>query len=166
MSLLSHRPLSDSFTIVWKNDPALDPARLDQEHADDPQKPDFADAYKRALETQDWSPLLKGTESPTVFTFRLLVGTTGKRIRDMVGSGAIGNIEGLGVVFRMACIGIAGWGPPLPQFKRDNDRQYPQLGEMLSAECYAALCKCVGDQLDVDLASIVLNRSSNLLPLS
>ncbi len=164
MSLLGTRPLADQFTLVSIDDPALDRERLDAEHAADPTKSDFADAFKRAGETQDWSPLLKPNERATVFHFRPLVGKFGQRLQDMVGSGAVGYLEGSGLAFRMAVTQIEGWGPPLPKFERKRDPEFTQLGDMFSTECFAALCERTGNALVVALGMAVINRSQHLSP--
>ena len=126
MNLLG-RTLSDQFALVWARDPALDVDRLDAEHAEDPTKPNFADAYKRACETQDWSPLLKPGEKATVFRFRLLTGRIGDRVKDMARSGEAGPNEVLGIAFRVALVSIDGWGSPLPKFSRVKDAEYTHL---------------------------------------
>lgn len=165
MSLL-RLPLSDQFVLVWKRDPALDRERLDAEHEADPLKPGFDDAYERACQTQDWSALLKAGEVATLFRFRPLVGRVGQRVRDMVHSGAVGPSEGLGLAFRIALVGIEGWGPPLPKFARtaDNDPMCRGLGDMFSLECFNALCERTGNECPESLGLLVLNRSHNLSP--
>lgn len=163
--MLLGRTLSDQFSLVWARDPALDVDRLDAEHAEDSTKPNFADAYKRACETQDWAPLLKAGEKATVFRFRLLTGRIGDRVKDMARSGEAGPNEVLGIAFRVALVSIDGWGSPLPKFSRVKDAEYKHLGEMFSLDCYEALCERTGE-CTKDLGLLVLTRSSDPLPLS
>ena len=176
MSLFS-RPLSDTLTIVWRGDPALDRERLDAEHAEDKAaieagdttvvlRPDFDDAYQRAYETQAWDPLVKPGEKATVFTFRLLVGVHGQRLRDMAHSGAVGPSEATGLAFRMGITAVLGWPPRFPPFARAHDKKMNTLGEMLTPECFLALCKATGNGCPEALGWLLLTRSSDPLPLS
>ena len=59
---------------------------------------------------------------------------------------------------------IDGWGPPLPKFERKVDPEYRQLGEMLTSECYSALCARTGDALVEAMGIAVMHRSQTLSP--
>lgn len=152
-------PQSDSFVLVWDRDPALDRERLDAEHAEDETRPNFLDAYVRALETLDFAPLVREGSTPTYYSFRPLVGMP---LLALLDNGA-GDLVKAGVAFRMAVREIGGGF----KVERGVDRRFPDLGPMMTDACFAKYCEeGDGTICAVSLGKVVLTRSTTISPPS
>lgn len=151
-------PITDSFRLVWRHDTALDHKRED-----------FENAYRVAIETLDWEPLLIPGEQPTYFHFRLVDQDTMRRLADS----PIGPHQTLALVFRLALCRIEN-APGCPEFKRKRDVEFGKLGEMaepsvvdyLDRACvaYSLATKEEKGSVVLELAGFVAARCSGVSP--
>lgn len=159
--MISRAPQTDSFTLVWEKDSALDRARLDSEHAADESKPDFGTAYVAALDTLDFTPLLREGATPTLFKFRPIVGMDLLSLLD----NSAGDLVKHAVAFRMAIREIRNL-PGLELVERKADQRFRDLGQMMTDACFEKFCLEAGGTLcAVNLGQLVLQRSMALSPL-
>lgn len=155
-------PLTQTFSIPWRWDPALDTERED-----------YAQAFKNAMETLDFTELIKPGEKPTMFVVRCLPGSV---VRDLM-SLDLEPLQRLSLAFRLALtridnLDIPAAPPAVQKIERKLDTRYPQLGKMVE--------QTVADYLDAvaakyrpefggivnEIGDEVMRRSLNLGPLS
>jgi hypothetical protein len=158
--MITKLPLSDGFALAWEYDPAFD-----RKESGGEVDPDFAHAYRTAIETLDWSAMCQPGKAPTLFHFRPLTGMPLRRLLDM----DAGNMAKSSLAFRMALSRIEN-GEGLPEVKRAVDPHYPELGPMASvelAELLDSLPVAIGapfGHLINSLGGVAFNRSLNISP--
>jgi hypothetical protein len=114
--MLIVKPLTGSFPLAYKYDPAFDT-----------ELPDFDDQYKRCLITLDWSTITKPGQRPTMLWFRPIRGGEMRRF--------ISRLDGMRAALfavRLALERVDEGGPEFAKIERVIDGDYPEFGLVLS----------------------------------
>lgn len=151
-------PLTQTFSLAWRWDPALDTDRED-----------FEQAFKSARETCDFSGLIKPGEQPTMFVMRAIPGSVVRELMSL----DLEVLQSLALAFRIGLVRIDNLDiPSAPKVERAIDHRYPQLGKMVTSDLAdfldalaAAYRPGFGGILN-DIGNEVMRRSLSLSPLS
>jgi hypothetical protein len=170
---LSLRPLTDCFSLIWENDPAIDFDKYKEEHADASGKTSIrinaeklAADYYVAFDTLNFMPMLKEGEKPSLFRFEPIAAS---RLRELhrVERPVDGQITKIAasLAFRMALVAFDDVAiDGMPKFQRATDPRYPTLGSLVSLEWtnfMDAVAREMGhDSISSDLGWLVVVRSS------
>jgi len=138
--MLTARPLTESFSLPWRHDPAFDSERFESPEA-------YARAYETACETQRWDELLRPGERATLFVFRPLKGHAMRALMPQ-GRGSGITTQMCALAFRLALMRVDNFEiPDAPKLDRASDRDFPELGPMVRVEFVDyldALCVAAG----------------------
>lgn len=148
------RPLSEGFALAYAYDPAFDIDR-----------PDHIEGYKRALDTLDFSPLVKNGQPASMFHFRALA------LSELRALHALGrDVLMPWLAFRL-CLQRVDNCTGLEQLQRAPDPEYPSLGSMVSLrqtnliDAVPLALGRVAGELITDLGHAVIARSATPSPL-
>ena len=139
---ISMRPLTDSFSLVWRHDPAIDREKFATEE-------EFDKAYQTAVDTLDFAPLLKEGEAPTWFKFKPIPASRMAELsesRPELDEGRL-TTKGASLAFRMALASEPGdlKLDGMPKWGRSTDQQYPSLGALVSIAWCDFLDACANE---------------------
>jgi hypothetical protein len=149
--MLTSRPLTDSFALAWKHDPAL---------ASD--LPDFAEQYQRAIETLDFAPLTREGQRPTLFHLKALRGVALEALRASA-KGELGPTEAI-TAFRASLVRLE-HADGLPELTWTTDHERRDLGRLVSVE-WMAMLDAIGTEFGHPFNSIALQLGMAVLQRS
>jgi hypothetical protein len=165
--MLQLRPLTDSFALPYKYDPAFD---TDGSHHTQPgakkKKWNYEAEFARCLVTLDFAPITRPGLQPTLFVFRPLRLHEVRRFRDRNAGSAIAPW----LIFRLCLESVENGGSDLDKLERSIDGEYPDVGMLLGLKQTEALDdvprlhgRPVGE-LITQLGDEVFRRSTQLSP--
>jgi hypothetical protein len=117
--MLVARPLSDTFSLPWSGDSAIDSS-----------VEDFDDKFRQCRETLNFSPLIKPGETPTMFVFKAIRGPEMEALRATSKNGEFSPTEAI-LAFRMALIRVDN-ADGFPKLVKVSDGANRELGLMVA----------------------------------
>lgn len=136
-----------SYSEFYSRDPAV------IQLAEDPEK--HALALRVARETGNWKNIILDGASPTIFTMRVLPGSTARAIADLGMRVDVGNAILNQLVVRSACVEVLNFGSF--KLRLENDSIYG-LGVVASKE-FADILDAVDMGIVTELASEIMARA-------
>lgn len=152
--MLRARPLTDSFSLPWRWDPALDSERFETPE-------EYQTAYATACETLDFSSITKPGDTPSLFVFRPLKGSQMRCLLEE-SSGQIGPSV-CALAFRLTLVRVDNFEMPDGlKLDRATAADHPELGPMIKpavVDYFDALAVAAGR----DFGSIVTELGGRVM---
>lgn len=169
--MFGHSTITRNFALAYPFDSAFETDRYVEPGMDDDAKAAaekrYMDEFRRCVETQDYKPLCRAGESPTIFRFRTLRPTEVDKM--MAVAGEDGSPSWL--AFRLGLVSVENAIDEFTKFEKGKNPRLQSFDNMVtpkSMDVYGAaslLCGRPANELVYLLGSIVIERSTTPSPL-